>query len=109
LWSIGIYNLKLKDEEFWDITPAQFWALYDLYLADVEHSDYQIGVIAAQIFNVHRGKEKPALPLDYFPHHKKRRAKQLDNRQISPNEAKLRARLESAQFKKLAKAKGQRV
>jgi hypothetical protein len=103
---VAVFQLRITPDDFWELTPAQFWALHDRYMEQVEHEDYRVGVIAAQIYNVNCGNRRKARePLDYFPGHKKRAKARDEDRQQSPNEVKLRQRLASANFKKLSKTK----
>lgn len=64
LWSVGRYYLRLSDEEFWDLTPAQFQALIERYDEEQSCNNFRAG-LAPHIIESALSK-KPRQPLDYF-------------------------------------------
>jgi hypothetical protein len=59
--------LGLTDEEFWELTPAQFEALNNRHLVHQQMSDYRAGLIASILCNVNRKEgTKPLTASDFF-------------------------------------------
>jgi len=67
-WSEAVYCLKITSEQFWRLTPAQFFALEKQYLRDVRMCDYRSAVTACILANIYREKgAKVREPKDFFP------------------------------------------
>lgn len=65
--SVARYDLGLTEEEFWELTPAQYDALNERHLIHRQMDDYRAGVIASILCNIHKEKgSKPAEPADFF-------------------------------------------
>ncbi len=57
----------MSDEEFWDLTPAQFFALLDRLREQRKAEDQRAGLIASQIFSIFAKKDTEIpTPLDWF-------------------------------------------
>jgi len=86
LWAIGIYDLRLSDEQFWQLTPAQFNALVKRKMIDEEQKDYRTALICSVIANVFRDKKKrrkPFKPQDFMPQRRKQKRKQTWQEQLA--------------------------
>jgi hypothetical protein len=61
-------DLRLTDEEFWELTPRLFRGLYDRFQHLKEQEDFRAGTIAAAIGNAQGGKKNGGVftPSDYF-------------------------------------------
>jgi hypothetical protein len=73
LWSLGRQELGLGEEEFWQLTLAQFLALKKRYDSAQEMRDWRTGIIASSILNTIPRTEETAnkifTPADFFPNH----------------------------------------
>ena len=68
LWAIGKFDLGLTEEEFFALTPRQFFALQDRWLCRIEVADYQAAFVASAIINSMRGKDsKPVSVAEILP------------------------------------------
>jgi hypothetical protein len=68
LWSIGVYDFGLTDEQFWELTPAQFSALSERYDQDNMRLDFRAAIISSVIANTSRGKDDPPFtPKQFMP------------------------------------------
>jgi hypothetical protein len=84
LWSIGRFDLRLGEKEFWSLTPK----LFNLLLERKEAADRQeflrSGIIAAAVVNFSMcHPDKPVSPTDFVPGYKK---KNFDLRDMDPKE-----------------------
>lgn len=66
LWSTAIYDFGLTDEQFWDLSPGQFYALGKRHKVSAQQDDYRFGVIASILATVN-SKNKKYNPEDFFP------------------------------------------
>ena len=66
MWAIGVYELGLTPQQFWDLTPAQFGALVKLRDVETKHADYRAGIIASNIVRVFGGNKAEKYTPDYF-------------------------------------------
>ena len=74
MWVFGRGELKLSEEEFWNMTPGQYDLLARWHLkreeAKEERLDYRAALICSVIANVNRDskkKSKPFQPQDFMP------------------------------------------
>lgn len=68
MYAVARYQLRLSEEDFFDITPLQFTYLTLRYEQEREASDFRAGVIASTTANCHRKKGKKAFkPKDFMP------------------------------------------
>lgn len=70
MWAIAVYDFRLSDEQFWKLTPAQFWALSRRHDHAVRHGDLHAGIIASTVANCNRDpkrKKEPFSPRDFMP------------------------------------------
>ena len=75
LWAVARYDLRLTEEEFWRLTPRQFFALQDRWLNEVEIRDYHAALVATILANIHRPKtKKPFKITDLMPDRRGRKA-----------------------------------
>jgi hypothetical protein len=77
LWSIGRYDLKLSDSDFWGLSFKEFDTLRARQ-AQAERREWErAALVVATIFNVNRAKNRRALKVDDIigkdPFKKKRR------------------------------------
>jgi hypothetical protein len=54
---MAIYDLKLSEKFFWELTPAKLFYLKDRVEQTVKQQDARFGMIVATIRNLFRGKE----------------------------------------------------
>ena len=86
-WSVAVFDLGLTDKQFWKLTPAQFYALWERCLQSKQEADYRAGVVASMLYNIHRGKHPALDPEDFFAslkQNKKKRA--VRKREMSPEQ-----------------------
>lgn len=68
LWAIGRYDLRLSEEEFWDLSWEQLEALIERHSNSVEREDYHAALICAVLANIHRAKSTSVFkPSDFMP------------------------------------------
>jgi len=80
MWSFGVYNLRLSDREFWNLTLAQFDALVRRYKDEQRRSDYRSAMICSILAEINRDRKrrtKPFSPEDFMP--KEEETKRIDN------------------------------
>lgn len=66
-WSTAIFDFGLSEEVFWNLTPAQFWALSERKNENTRLADYRAGLIASILFNVNKSKTEPVKSaIDFF-------------------------------------------
>jgi len=65
-WAVAIYDFKLTEEQFFDLTPAKFRALGKRHELRNQLEDYRAGVIASLLYNIHRGKGTAKGPEAFF-------------------------------------------
>ena len=74
MWAVGVYDLRLTDGQFWQLTLKEYMKLADRLLADRERQDYRAALVCTVVANAHRdSKQKPYRPQDFMP--KKKRSK----------------------------------
>ncbi len=90
LWSIGRYELRFSDEEFWALTPAQFYELLKRYHDEEEKQDFRTAIIASNILNLlprtEKTKNRWFEPGDIFPQYnwgKKNKGKPIEKMTIN--------------------------
>lgn len=64
MWAIGRYDLGLGEDDFWSLTPAQFFALRERWRERLFIEDYFTARVAHILTNVHRDHEKRPTPVD---------------------------------------------
>lgn len=65
--AVARYDLGLTEQEFWDLTPAQFDALNERHVLHKQMEDYRAGLIASILCNIHRQEGSEAMePADFF-------------------------------------------
>lgn len=67
LWSIGRYDLRLNDEEFWSLTLKEFNLLMKRHKEQRSADMFNSALICATIANVNRTKGRSYTPLDFMP------------------------------------------
>jgi len=72
LWSFARWNLGLSEDEFLDLTMAQYNALGKRYAEREEWLDYRTGLICSVLANINRDpkKQKAFKPQDFMPQRK---------------------------------------
>lgn len=60
IWSVAVYDFKLREEDFWRLTPAKFASLSRRFDAKMEIEDFRMGNIMALIANVYRSEKSKA-------------------------------------------------
>lgn len=60
MWATAVYDYGLTEEQFWELTPAQYHALGRRFDMEKEHNDYGFGTIASILFNAHKAKKTKA-------------------------------------------------
>lgn len=89
MWSVGIYDLKLTDEQFWNLTPAKFYALCERKKQDMYRLDYRSGIIVSTIGNVNRSPNTPIFTPQQFM-----LSEALNKEEESPSPESLMAKFE---------------
>lgn len=65
---MGRYRLRLSDDEFWTLTPAQFHALSEQARYEKEWLDFRAGLVCSTLANIYRAKNQKAFtPQDFMP------------------------------------------
>ncbi len=72
LWSIGIYDLRLTEDQFWRLTLEEFNSLCHRHKEKQRAELFNSALICSVIANVNRGKGKAYTPLDFMPKEKKK-------------------------------------
>ena len=67
LWSIGRYDLRLNDEEFWSLTLKEFNLLMKRHKEQRSAEMFNSALICATIANVNRSKGRAYTPMDFMP------------------------------------------
>lgn len=69
MWAVAIYDLNLTEDQFLDMTPAQFFALSERRNIEKQEADYRAGVIASNIVRVFcdKNESKRYTPAFFFP------------------------------------------
>lgn len=73
LWSIGRYDLRLSEDEFWQLTLKEFNLLMKRHKEQRSAELYNSALICATIANVNRSKGKHFQPSDFMPKEKKKK------------------------------------
>lgn len=74
MWSFGRYNLRLSEDEFWGVTPAEFVALVERYKEEQTWLNWRAALVCAVLANIYRDtkrKSQPFTPEDFMPGHEK--------------------------------------
>jgi hypothetical protein len=68
MWAFAVECLHLRTEEFWMLSPREFFKLADVYERNEKMLNYRAGLVAAVTRNVHRQKDADRVwqPLDFF-------------------------------------------
>ncbi len=75
LWSIGRYDLRLTDDEFWGLTLKEFNLLMKRHKEQRSAELYNSALICATIANVNRSKGRAFTPADFMPKEKEKKVK----------------------------------
>lgn len=68
-WAIARHDLKLSDDEWFDMTPRQFRALQDARLEQLQREELLVGILAATFENFSMcAPKKPVSPEDFMLH-----------------------------------------
>jgi len=77
MWVCGRYDLKLSEEEFWELTPAQYDILAKRHFKTLrttnEQSDFRAAQICCILANINRDPKKKPTPYkvqDFMPKYK---------------------------------------
>jgi hypothetical protein len=65
-----VYDFGLTDEQFWNLTAAQFNALSRRFDNDSKRDDFRFANLISILANIHRDQEKrpqPFTALDFMP------------------------------------------
>jgi len=63
-----MFDYRLTQEQFWSLTPYQFWAIGKRFEASIQRQDYRAGLVAAILWNSNKGKDQPTKqPYSWFP------------------------------------------
>ena len=73
LWSIGRYDLRLSEDEFWQLSLKEFNLLMKRHKEQRSAELYNSALICATIANVNRSKGKHFQPSDFMPKEKKKK------------------------------------
>jgi len=93
----GRYDVGLSEEEFWELTPAQYDLLAKRHIdhekgkirleeAKLERSDYQAALICCVLANINRDKKKKPTPYkvdDFMPKVVEEKKKQTPEEQFT--------------------------
>ena len=80
MWSIGIYDLRLTEDQFWRLTLGEFNSLCLRHKERQRAELFNSALICSVIANVNRGKGKAYTPADFMPKENKKK------KQMSLNE-----------------------
>ncbi len=75
MWSIGRYDLRLNDEEFWGLTLREFNLLMKRHKEQRSAEMFNSALICATIANVNRSKGRAYTPQDFMPKEKEKKIK----------------------------------
>lgn len=75
MWSIGRYDLRLTDEEFWGLTLREFNLLMKRHKEQRSAEMFNSALICATIANVNRSKGRAYTPQDFMPKEKEKKIK----------------------------------
>lgn len=67
LWSIGRYDLRLTDDDFWGLTLKEFNLLMKRHKEQRSAEMFNSALICATIANVNRSKGRAYTPMDFMP------------------------------------------
>ena len=67
MWAIGIYDLRLQEDQFWRLTIYEFNMLLERHKQKLSAENYNSALICSVIANVHRQKGKTFQPSDFMP------------------------------------------
>lgn len=74
LWSIAIVHLNIRESEFWRLTPAKWYLLWECWDDNEERLDFRSAQLAAILLNKDRPKGKKAVqPKELMPDRSKYR------------------------------------
>jgi hypothetical protein len=76
MWAAAVAQLRLSPADFWDLTFEEFEALWKAYEAQQDLENYRAGIIAALLYNIHRGKNQKPLGWEDFFGGRRRSGKQ---------------------------------
>ena len=68
LWTLAVVDLGISSDEFWRLTPREFFALINRKEQRDRLENYRAGLGAAAVFNVNRSKRTSKVwsPFDFF-------------------------------------------
>lgn len=95
--AVARYDLGLTEEEFWDITPAQFDALNERHVLHKKMEDYRAGLIASILCNIHREQGTEATePADFFTDLPRSKPRTMSGEEIMAHLKKVTAMMPSS-------------
>ena len=77
LWAVARYDLRLSDDEFWNMSYDEFQALLQRRNFEIERQDYHAALICSTLANIFRsGKSRAYKVSDFMPGKPKQKRKQ---------------------------------
>lgn len=64
--AFAVVELRMSESEFWDSTPAKYFALCEVRQTQIERDDFRLGYLIDTVRAV-AGEKKRVHPLDFFP------------------------------------------
>jgi hypothetical protein len=64
MWSIAVFDYRISSDEFWRLTPAQFYALTKKWEQQRHTNDLYAGQIICWMRNLWRGKRSRPVKLE---------------------------------------------
>lgn len=61
-----MYDLGLTSRQFWNLTPAQFFALLDRAKFEIRRSEMSSAVVAKTVADVNRPEDHPGYEIEMF-------------------------------------------
>lgn len=84
IWAVGRYDLRLSEQEFWNLTLKQFNALLERHRINFEWQNYRPALICAILANIYRDKKSKAFtPQDFMPKTKLKEKRQTTEEMIN--------------------------
>lgn len=81
LWAFGRYDLRLSEDEFWDLTFDQFNALVERYIQEQENQDLRMAMICSLLANIYRNtkkRQRPYEPKEFMPQRRPKKQKTVE-------------------------------
>lgn len=54
MWAVAVHDFGIADRDFWRMTLAQFWLLWDRRRVEFKLKHYFAGIVAAEVWNSQR-------------------------------------------------------